>query len=114
MTNSNFIYLLESLELTVWDKDFIGRDFLGQLSIPVASIINFTGDYEDPKNIGSWHILNPRKSDETVKGDINIRIGIVGELDKDLKDIFKQYVPRSWDRATMVTSDDPADGNAFI
>ncbi|XJO72657.1 hypothetical protein BDV3_003749 [Batrachochytrium dendrobatidis] len=103
----------ESLELTVWDKDFIGRDFLGQLSIPVASIINFTGDYEDPKNIGSWHILNPRKSDETVKGDINIRIGIVGELDKDLKDIFKQYVPRSWDRATMVTSDDPADDVYF-
>ncbi|KAH6565800.1 hypothetical protein BASA61_010300 [Batrachochytrium salamandrivorans] len=102
-----------SLQFTVWDKDFIGRDFLGQLSIPINTMINFIGSYDDPNNTGMWHILNPRKSNEAVKGDIMIRIGIDGELDDDIKAIFKQHAPKSWDCATLVSSDDPADDLYF-
>ncbi|KAI8923112.1 phosphatidylserine decarboxylase-domain-containing protein [Entophlyctis helioformis] len=97
----------------VWDKDLIGRDFLGEYTIPVATLVNYASDYDDPKNSSAWYILNPRKSDEVVRGDISFRVGIVGDIDRDLKEMFRQYVPKSWDHATLVSSDDPADDLYF-
>ncbi|KAJ3116354.1 hypothetical protein HDU96_009817 [Phlyctochytrium bullatum] len=73
------------IQFDCWDKDLIGRDFLGHLSIAVNEVL-FTA-LEDPKNVPSWHMLLPRSPKEKVSGEIQLKCGYVGELSHDLKQL---------------------------
>ncbi|KAL2916625.1 phosphatidylserine decarboxylase [Polyrhizophydium stewartii] len=106
-------HVQESLRFSVWDKDFLRSDFLGQFSIDVASIVQFASDYDETKTSNLWYVLNPRKPDEPVRGEIGFRIGFVGDIGADLLAMFNQSARKSLDQATLVSSDDPADDFYF-
>ena len=68
----NLVPIAAALSITVWDKDLIGKEFLGQLSIPIADILRINGAaaYDDPKNEPIANPLHGRKSKETITGEI--------------------------------------------
>ncbi len=72
------------LELTVWDKDVLGKDFLGQVKIPITDLK--TDPFVDSNAI--WHPLIPRTFRDKVHGDLKISVGYVGEFDEK----FKQFI----------------------
>jgi Ca2+-dependent lipid-binding protein len=41
-----------TIELVLWDKDLIGKDYLGEVSIPLSQWFDLSGarSYEDKKN----------------------------------------------------------------
>lgn len=74
-----------SLSITVWDKDTLGKDFMGMLDIvcrifliqPIADIGSGSFDACDQ----TWFPLVPRSYKDKVSGDVLVRYGFLGELD---------------------------------
>ncbi|TPX69345.1 phosphatidylserine decarboxylase [Spizellomyces sp. 'palustris'] len=104
-----------SLDFIVWDKDLIGKDFLGQLSIPISDILRISdaASFDDPKNEPVWHPLHPRKAKENITGEISVKLGFVGELDRDLLGMLDSSAEHTAVHATLMTTDDPADDLYF-
>ncbi|KAJ3154639.1 hypothetical protein HDU89_007877 [Geranomyces variabilis] len=104
-----------SLGLTVWDKDLIGKEFLGQLSIPIADVLRLAGapGYDDPNNQPIANPLHGRKSKENITGEICLKLGFVGEIDRDLLSMLDRSMEDSTIHATLMKSDDPADDLYF-
>ncbi|KAJ3300206.1 hypothetical protein HK104_003435 [Borealophlyctis nickersoniae] len=108
-----------SLSLTVWDKDLIGKDFLGQLTIPIADIPTIAGAavFDDPNNMAVWLPLNTRSTKESITGDICVKLGFVGNIE-DMNLLLNINVEDSsvhggTMHATLMTSDDPCDDVYF-
>ncbi|KAF9159899.1 hypothetical protein DFQ26_006074 [Actinomortierella ambigua] len=54
--------LPETVQLVFWDKDRIGKDYLGTVNIPFSAAIwpgSTPMHYDDPDNETQWHILTP-------------------------------------------------------
>ncbi|KAJ3018929.1 hypothetical protein HKX48_002532 [Thoreauomyces humboldtii] len=104
-----------SLGITVWDKDLIGKDFLGQLSIPISDVLRVAGaiSFDDPNNEPIANPLHGRKSSENITGEITLKMGFVGELDRDLLAMLDSSMEDTKVLATMMNSDDPADDLYF-
>ncbi|KAI9094104.1 phosphatidylserine decarboxylase-domain-containing protein [Phlyctochytrium arcticum] len=104
-----------SLDLVVWDKDLIGKDFLGQVSLPVGDLLRICGapTYDDPKNETLWHPLHPRKAKETIQGEISFKVGFVGDIDQNLLAMLQGSADETALHATLMASDDPADDLYF-
>ncbi|TPX58616.1 phosphatidylserine decarboxylase [Powellomyces hirtus] len=104
-----------SLGITVWDKDLIGKEFLGQLSIPICDVLRIAGapSFEDPNNEPIAEPLHGRKATENITGEISLKLGFVGELDRDLLAMLDSSMEDTAVHATMMNSDDPADDLYF-
>ncbi|KAI8821406.1 phosphatidylserine decarboxylase-domain-containing protein [Fimicolochytrium jonesii] len=103
-----------SLDLTLWDKDLIGKDFLGQISIKVADILRLVGHhaYDDARNEPFADPVHGRKASDIVTGELSMKLGFVGEIDQDLLAMFDSSEHNAV-HATLMTSDDPADDFYF-
>lgn len=78
--------------VTVWDKDTFGRDFLGEVTIPFKNCFdrNALGlsdgiprHYNDPENKPQWFSLNKRMEKNNVSGDIQMKFGFMEEYVRD-------------------------------
>ncbi|KAJ3410219.1 hypothetical protein HDV05_004014 [Chytridiales sp. JEL 0842] len=100
------------LELTVWDKDLIGKDFLGQLVIPLSEV--FFTPFDDAANPAVWHILSPRTPKDKITGDIQIKCGYEGDLSSELQQMQNIVSLRKQSHhATLVSSEDLEDDVYF-
>ena len=76
---------------TVWDKDRIGKEFLGRIVIPLAECPHLAGAtlFDDPNNKEIWNPLNTRTARDIITGDICIKLGFVGDLDPDIQHMLE-------------------------
>ncbi|KAI8842996.1 C2 domain-containing protein [Chytridium lagenaria] len=97
------------IQLECWDKDLIGRDFLGRLSIPAYEAV--FNAFDDPRNTPSWHMLSARSPKEKISGELKLKFGYVGDLGHDIKQLeaFAANLRKQHLQATLVSSEDPAD-----
>ncbi|CAG8718476.1 8388_t:CDS:2, partial [Racocetra fulgida] len=84
------------ITITVWDKDRFGRDFLGEVTIPIKQIFarNAGGlndglprTFDDPENMPSAYTLQKRNAKQDVKGDIILKFGIVDSQNRSLEEL---------------------------
>ncbi|KAL1923445.1 uncharacterized protein VTP21DRAFT_8425 [Calcarisporiella thermophila] len=76
------------IAITLWDKDRFGRDFLGEVSIPLNAILDLNCEdpvlaYDDPRNGPRWFVLKGRskkRRDVEVSGQVQLKFGLVGGL----------------------------------
>ncbi|KAG9295993.1 hypothetical protein G9A89_011845 [Geosiphon pyriformis] len=75
-----------SVTITVWDEDRFGRDFLGEITIPMKQLFARNNGglndgqpraFEDPRNQPAAFTLQKRSSKQEVKGDIVLKFGLV-------------------------------------
>ncbi|CAG8504841.1 4575_t:CDS:2 [Diversispora eburnea] len=90
--------------VTVWDEDRFGRDFLGEVTIPIKQVFarNNGGlndgcprTFDDPANQPAAYTLQKRSSKNEVKGDIVLKFGIVDDSNKSLEELW-----HFWDNLT--------------
>jgi len=78
------------LYISVWDKDMIGKDFLGKVRFPLIDLLPQTGEegsrnvvmFDDEDNEPIWYPLKQRKSREKVSGEILLKIGYTGSFNQ--------------------------------
>ncbi|RIB13834.1 C2 domain-containing protein [Gigaspora rosea] len=84
------------ITITVWDKDRFGRDFLGEVTIPIKQVFarNAGGlndglprAFDDPENMPSAYTLQKRSAKQDVKGDIILKFGIVDNHNRSLEEL---------------------------
>lgn len=65
------------IRVKVWDKDAVGRDFLGQVRFSVVDLISSPHFrlYDDPLNEPVAYNLEPRSKSEKVSGEILLKFG---------------------------------------
>ncbi|CAG8441474.1 13515_t:CDS:2 [Ambispora gerdemannii] len=75
----------QHIVVTVWDDDRIGRDFLGEVTIPLKQVFvrnngglkdGLPRSYDDPLNQPAAYPLQKRTSKSEVKGDIVLKFGL--------------------------------------
>ncbi|KAK4046935.1 phosphatidylserine decarboxylase [Microbotryomycetes sp. JL201] len=102
----------ERVEIVAWDKDKLGKEYLGEVSVsfedffgPVADWQDHPPpiDFNDPYNEPGWFPLKSTKSRSTVSGELQVRLGFVavqqedptGVLPKDTHDRILQAL-QTW------------------
>ncbi|KAI8068005.1 C2 domain-containing protein [Gongronella butleri] len=74
------------INVTVWDKDRLGRDFLGEINIPFKNVFDRNAGgandgvarhYADPENHEGWYTLHKRMEKNNVSGEIAIKFGFI-------------------------------------
>ncbi|KAH8983799.1 C2 domain-containing protein [Lactarius hatsudake] len=83
---------LSTLKFVVWDKDWVGKDFLGDYSLPVDQWINGTAfAFDDPNNEPISVHLDP-----SLRGTLCIKVGFVHPADStrqpDFENTYKAVV----------------------
>ncbi|CAG8452526.1 14469_t:CDS:10 [Cetraspora pellucida] len=69
------------IHFTCWDRDFFGRDYMGEIVIPMEKFCERGHiGYDDPSNMPLWYPLVSNRQKETVSGEVYIKIGFI---DKD-------------------------------
>ncbi|KAI8099528.1 C2 domain-containing protein [Halteromyces radiatus] len=77
------------INITVWDKDTFGRDFLGEVTVPFKNVFdrNAGGSadgvarhYGDSENQSAWYTLNKRTEKNNVSGEISLRFGFMEKV----------------------------------
>ncbi|CAG8456516.1 3152_t:CDS:2 [Funneliformis mosseae] len=83
--------------ITVWDEDRFGRDFLGEITIPIKQVFarNNGGlndgqprTFDDPANQPAAYTLQKRTARNDVKGDIILKFGLVDNKNRSLEDLW--------------------------
>ncbi|KAI9312757.1 C2 domain-containing protein [Dichotomocladium elegans] len=95
------------INVTVWDKDTFGRDFLGEVSIPFKNCFDRNAGgisggiprhYRDPENMAQWYTLGKRAEKNNVSGEVQLKFGIVEEHIRNPQqyiDVWNHYFPGS-------------------
>ncbi|CAG8450943.1 8789_t:CDS:10 [Acaulospora morrowiae] len=75
----------KEIRFTCWDKDFVGRDYMGEIRFDLLDIWkkNSIG-YSDETNKPQWYPLISLKKKEKVSGQILIKIGLVEDKGEKL------------------------------
>lgn len=90
----------QHITITVWDEDRFGRDFLGEITIPIKQIFarNNGGlidgqprTFDDPANQPSAYTLQKRNAKNVVKGDIILKFGIIDNKNRSLEDLCRLW-----------------------
>ncbi|ORX87751.1 hypothetical protein BCR32DRAFT_215001 [Anaeromyces robustus] len=103
------------LNISVWDKDMIGKDFLGKTRFPLIDLLpKEEGSrnvvmFEDEDNEPIWYPLKQRRSREKVSGEILLKIGYTGAFN----DNFDCELARRQTRI-YVTPDNKGEDNDSI
>jgi len=79
------------LYVSVWDKDMIGKDFLGKTKFPLIDLLPQNTEegsrdvvmFDDEDNEPIWYPLKQRKSREKVSGEILLKIGYTGSFNNN-------------------------------
>ncbi|KAF9978526.1 hypothetical protein BGZ73_001945 [Actinomortierella ambigua] len=95
--------LPEKVQLVFWDKDRIGKDYLGTVEIPFDAAIwqdSIPMHYDDPDNKTQWYTLmpSPDKPGKKVSGQVEIKFGFI---DSNLAAVFSDSRERCrliWNR----------------
>ncbi|KAG0237966.1 hypothetical protein BGW42_008066 [Actinomortierella wolfii] len=95
--------LPENVRLKFWDKDRIGKDFLGTVNIPFDAAIwpdSIPMHYDDPENKTQWYTLEPSPDKPNVKvsGKVEIKFGFI---DSGLAPVYgdsRERCQRTWSR----------------
>ncbi|CAG8658100.1 4396_t:CDS:2, partial [Racocetra persica] len=79
------------IHFTCWDRDFFGRDYMGEIDISLEQFCERGHmGYGDPSNTAHWYPLVSKRQKESVSGEVYIKIGLI---DKD-----NQFLDtREWD-----------------
>lgn len=86
---------LDTLDFVVWDKDMVGKDYLGEYSLPVNKWFTGTDFYSNNALFSSFplHSSHPTKA---VSGTIDFRVGFVhppGSTGQpDLEKTYKELI----------------------
>ncbi|RUP09297.1 hypothetical protein BC936DRAFT_140092 [Jimgerdemannia flammicorona] len=92
------------IHLTVWDKDTYGRDYLGEINIPIGNLFMRNGGeamggqarhYDDPQNQDVWFGLNKRSEKQNVSGEVCLRFGFVEDEVRSDEECFGKKSPSS-------------------
>jgi len=106
------------LYVSVWDKDMIGKDFLGKVKFPLIDLLPYSEDdgnnrnvvmFDDPDNEPIWYPLKQRKSKEKVSGEILLKIGYCGTFNQSIDCDLARRQTRIY-----VTPDNRGDDNDSI
>ncbi|CDH60112.1 hypothetical protein RO3G_11620 [Lichtheimia corymbifera JMRC:FSU:9682] len=96
--------LPRSFNVTVWDKDTFGRDFLGEVTIPFKNCFDRNNNdisggiprhFSDPANLPQWYTLGKRAEKNNVSGEIQLKFGFI---EKHIRDP-QQYID-AWNQIT--------------
>ncbi|KAH7100945.1 hypothetical protein BKA62DRAFT_619360 [Auriculariales sp. MPI-PUGE-AT-0066] len=91
------------LELVVWDKDVIGKDYLGELAVPAGEWFAHNGGIKPFASPGNkvrdfWLPLvstrAPGRAERESKGQVHLKLGFInapGTADTNFDDIFNTY-----------------------
>jgi len=80
------------LYVSVWDKDMIGKDFLGKTKFPLIDLLPHNEEegsrnvvmFDDEDNEPIWFPLKQRRSKEKVSGEILLKIGYTGTINQEI------------------------------
>jgi len=80
------------LYISVWDKDMIGKDFLGKTKFPLIDLLPHSTEegsrnvimFDDEDNEPIWYPLKQRRSKEKVSGEILLKIGYSGTINESI------------------------------
>lgn len=77
------------LHISVWDKDMIGKDFLGKMNFPLIDLLPQNDGkrevimFDSADNTPVWYPLKQRKANERITGEILLKIGYTGDVADD-------------------------------
>jgi phosphatidylserine decarboxylase len=96
----------------VWDKNAIQKNvFIGSVEFHYADILKNLEDFESELNQPQWFGLTNQKKNDQACGDILIKIGFLGYMDSNLKQVVNSFEVSH--NAALLSSDDPMDGIYF-
>ncbi|TPX32438.1 phosphatidylserine decarboxylase [Synchytrium microbalum] len=96
-----------SLVFTVFDKDLTGKDFLGMVQVPLSDLVLPNVVLYDSPDTGVWYKLCPRNPKDSVKGDLNLKIGFAGPVDPELIAHLRGNIQNT--SANLIATDEPTD-----
>ncbi|KAG6812726.1 hypothetical protein H0H92_000943 [Tricholoma furcatifolium] len=106
-----------ALEVVVWDRDMVGKDYLGEAAIPLASWFEGTRGvgWDEPGNKPFTINLESTRVAAVVSGAVHIKLGFVRpphpQTELDLDEIYAELVKRS--RLSLVSAP-PTEGIGTI
>uniref|UniRef100_A0A1D1XHB5 C2 and GRAM domain-containing protein At1g03370 n=1 Tax=Anthurium amnicola TaxID=1678845 RepID=A0A1D1XHB5_9ARAE len=96
-----------AITATVWDDDSFGRDFLGEITIPMRRLFDRNSgggndgiprQYDDPRNLPAAYTLQKKTAKSNVKGDIVLKFGFSNTPDRSDDDwiyFWEQYTSQA-------------------
>ncbi|KAI9439613.1 C2 domain-containing protein [Lactarius indigo] len=95
---------LSTLEFVVWDKDVIGKDFLGKYSLPVNQWFKGALAFDDPNNQDFTVCL-----DSSLRGTLRFKVGFVHPPNStsapDFGNIYSALINPNKDRVGIIMLD---------
>ncbi|BFZ61583.1 phosphatidylserine decarboxylase [Saitoella coloradoensis] len=92
------------VEITCWDKDRFGKDYLGELKVSLHEALTaLTGNHirpDDPKNHAQWYALTSSRKKSRVSGEMQLRFSLFdptgnATTNEQLLAVWQQYYWRS-------------------
>jgi phosphatidylserine decarboxylase len=110
------------LYISVWDKDIIGKDFLGKTKFPLIDLLPHNNDegarnivmFDDVDNEPVWFPLKQRRCREKVSGEILLKIGYSGNVNQDIDCDLARRQTRIYVTPDNKGEDDSIDNLHFI
>ncbi|KAF8055577.1 phosphatidylserine decarboxylase-domain-containing protein [Lyophyllum atratum] len=109
---------LGAVELVVWDKDMVGKDYLGEVAIPLDEWWGDEGrsfGWDDPANKAFTVNLQSTRAGTAASGAVHVKLGFVkppqSQTQLEFDEVFAELVKRS--RPSLVSAP-PTEGVGTI
>ncbi|EJD35443.1 hypothetical protein AURDEDRAFT_188738 [Auricularia subglabra TFB-10046 SS5] len=88
------------VEFVVWDKDLIGKDYLGEVPLTASDWFKHNGGldamkFDDPNNADFWLPLSSSRSKKDAKGDIHLKLGFLEAPNNDPAHAYADLMRRA-------------------